>query len=249
MLPLKMEWINSTKVEFFENFSPDLVELKKRCLRSILFTFVVFLGCGYRIDKVLPILLYPTTCFYPHLAIVSTALTAPFFLTWSLVFRFSLCSAFFWVALELCCFIWPGLYALEKKKISFLVSFFLCSVGIGQYLGWRYLFPLSLRFFLEFNKSVPMPFLDLKDLLGWMSCVHQIVFFISLWPAFFLIPYCLGWVSSSYFSSKRPYIYVLSFFIGMIVTPPDMFLQICVAVPLIVFYEILVLFLYLFSRF
>ncbi len=244
-----MEWTNSIKSEERYFFAPYWNELKQRLIRTGFLAGLFFLGLGCHIDDLWRTVLYPTHLFYPDLAIVTTALTAPFFMTWSLIFQLSLMSAVLWLLLEFCWFIWPGLYKIEKQRIVVLGLFFLFCIVSAQYIAWRYLFPSSLSFFLGFNKSIPMPFLDVKDFLVWMRSVHQIVFFMSLWPALFLIPYFLRYLSFSGLSLFRPYIYVLAFFLGMVATPPDVFLQICVAMPLIIFYEVFLLLLYLFPQF
>jgi sec-independent protein translocase protein TatC len=55
-------------------------------------------------------------------------------------------------------------------------------------------------------------------------------------------------VSPKILKTKRPYVIVLIFIVAAILTPPDVFTQFLMAIPLIILYELSILVSYLFYK-
>jgi sec-independent protein translocase protein TatC len=53
-----------------------------------------------------------------------------------------------------------------------------------------------------------------------------------------LILVTLGWVKVKTLEEARPYMIVIAFIIGAILTPPDVISQFCLAIPLWLLYEL-----------
>ena len=57
-------------------------------------------------------------------------------------------------------------------------------------------------------------------------------------PVIILILVTLGWVKAKTLEELRPYMIVIAFVIGAILTPPDVISQFCLAIPLWLLYEL-----------
>ena len=57
-------------------------------------------------------------------------------------------------------------------------------------------------------------------------------------PVIILILVTLGWVKVKTLEEARPYMVVIAFVIGAILTPPDVISQFCLAIPLWFLYEL-----------
>ena len=134
-------------------------------------------------------------------------------------------------------FISPGLYANEKKfTVPLLISSSLLFY-IGVAFAYYIVFPVLFSFL---TATAPEGVQIMTDIN------HYLNFIIKLFFAFgvsFEIPVATflltrtGFVSVDKLAANRPYIIVLAFFIGMLLTPPDVISQILLAVPIWLLFE------------
>lgn len=153
---------------------------------------------------------------------------------------FALAPFIFW---QFYSFASPGLFRKEKRllAIGFLSSMAL--FAFGSFVAFSFVLPSALHFFISFESI--SEFVRFQPLLGgYMSLVFQIVFAMGL---VFQVPLILalllhrGILSSLFLVRIRPYVWIGSFVIAAIVTPPDPMSQLILAVPMVVFYEICIL--------
>ncbi len=146
-------------------------------------------------------------------------------------------------------FVFPGLEKNEKKWIRRLVPFSMLLFLGGVLFAYFVLIPVTMRFFMSFATKDLVPMitiggfisyvLTLIILTGLMFQTPLVVFFLAL----------IGLVDSRFLREKRRYVIVLIFIIAAVATPtPDSFTQIIVSIPLIVLYEISILFVRLVER-
>ena len=134
-------------------------------------------------------------------------------------------------------FISPGLYTREKKFVWPLVFLSCLLFYSGMCFAYLFVVPMVFNFFIAMTPSG-------VNLLPDMS--HYLSFILKLCLAFglgFQVPIItygvieLGVVSIVQVSRARPYIIVSAFIIGMLLTPPDVISQVCLAVPLWFLFE------------
>jgi sec-independent protein translocase protein TatC len=106
-----------------------------------------------------------------------------------------------------------------------------------QYICFNFLLPGALSFFLKFNKSIVESSVDLVDLVFFSLSLHRATFFVTFWPFILIFLLHYKWVTLYQMRKLRGLIYVGAFFIGMLITPPDIVSQCFVAIPLIFLYE------------
>jgi len=144
-----------------------------------------------------------------------------------------------WVLYQLWLFVAPGLYPHERRWVTAFVwagAFFFCAGGVFAY---TLVFPGMFRFFLADTVAA--------DVAMTLSVAEHLSFSLKLLVAFgvvFQAPVLVfvlsmaGIVDPKTLAKYRSYVVVAGFIIGAILTPPDIFSQALLAIPLIVLFEL-----------
>jgi len=192
---------------------------------------------------------------FPQLAhMIFTALYEAFF-TYVRVGAFgALCLAFPFMAAQLWWFIAPGLYRHERSAFwPFLLAtpvMFILGAAFVYYL----ILPFAIKFFLGFetpggNGQLPI---ELQARVGeYLSFVTTLIFafgFCFELPVLLTLLGRVGIVTSAGLASARRYAIVGVVAVAAVVTPPDVFSQLALAVPLVGLYEVSIWCVYLMER-
>lgn len=183
--------------------------------------------------------LYTLVCQAHNLnnTLIATDIISPFTipLKLSLVVGVLVCAPFF--IYQIWRFISPGLFSSEKKPIIVLITLSVFLFYLGAYLAYYWVAPMAIRFF---TLMAPSNIQIMTDIDAYLNFVLSLVFSFGLAfevpiVTFILIKCQITSVDS--LKQKRPYIIVVSFILGMLLTPPDVISQICLAIPLILLFE------------
>lgn len=141
-------------------------------------------------------------------------------------------------------FISAGLYRHEKKHVLAFAPISLILFVLGILFGYYYLIPITLRFFAGYgNEAHFESALTLNYYLSlflMFTLVVALSFELPLVMVFFSM---LGITSAQFYASKRKFAIVLIFIIAAVITPTtDPFTMTLLALPLLVLYEIGILF-------
>lgn len=216
-------------------FLDHLEELRNRLLKSIL-SIVLFTIGSYFISKQLMkilvrpypfekklIFLAPTEGFMVH---IKVALFAGIILSLPVIFY------------QLWKFVAPGLYKKEQKYVPVIVIFSTISFLVGALFCYFVIIPYGLNFLLNFNTEQFEASIQIKEYLKFVTLlilVFGVIFELPL-LSYFLTK--MGIVTPEFLRTKRRYGIVLIFVFAAVLTPPDVFTQLCLAGPLILLYEI-----------
>lgn len=147
--------------------------------------------------------------------------------------------AFPYVLWELWRFIKPGLENNEVRYARGLVFWgsllFICGVLFGYYL----IAPLSVNFFV--NYSISADVLNNFTLSTFITTVTTVVLAAGLVFELPLIVYFLskvGVVTPEFLRTYRKHFVVVALVLSAIITPPDIFSQVLVTIPLLFLYEV-----------
>jgi sec-independent protein translocase protein TatC len=143
------------------------------------------------------------------------------------------------VFFEIWRFIKPALYDKEKKHASGAVFFTSLLFMIGILFGYFIIVPLSIDFLTTYSVSPEVE--NQINMRSYISTVTSITFasgFIFLLPIFSFFLSKVGILTPQFMRSYRKHSYVVMFLVAAIITPPDVFSQIMVAIPLVFLYEI-----------
>lgn len=174
----------------------------------------------------------PTEVFFTYLKV---ALFAGTFLTFPVLL------------LQLWRFIAPGLYKNERNAfLPFLVAtpilFFL-----GGLLVQQLILPFALKFFLSFQSSGADTVLPIQleaRVADYLGLVMVLIFAFGLCfqlPVLLALLARVGILTADHLVKARRYAIVIIFIVAAILTPPDVFSQISLAIPLMILYEISIL--------
>jgi sec-independent protein translocase protein TatC len=138
---------------------------------------------------------------------------------------------------EIWFFIKPGLYQDEKKFIKkiLMISMLLVFVAFG--FCFYIVFPQVILFFINFAPEG----LSLKiDINFYLELLINLIFAFTVAfqiPIIVLFLTHLKIMSITKLKKMRPYIYVFTFILGAVLTPPDVLSQILLALPMIFLFE------------
>jgi sec-independent protein translocase protein TatC len=225
-----------------------LIELRQRLIWSALAFFVAFIVCYVFHKQIFSILVAPMNSL-PHpegRRMIFTAPTEAFFTYVKLAAWGAVCISFPIVAGQLWKFVAPGLYQNEKSAfLPFLVATpFMFALG-AAFLYFLIL-PYGLQFFASFEipreagaGAVPIQFeAKMNEYLSFVMALI-LAFGISFELPVLLVLLCrVGILHSTQLAEKRRYAIVAMVTFAAIVTPPDVFSQLALAIPMYLLYEV-----------
>ena len=220
-------------------FISHLVELRQRLMRSVIAILVIFVACAPFANTLYEYLAAPLMGVLPEgNTMISTEPHGPFFVPFKFAFAFSVGIAMPYLLYQLWAFVAPGLYKHEKKTIVPL----LVSSSILFYLGilfaYYIVFPLIFAFF---TGTAPEGVAVMTDINAYLSFVLKLFFAFGIAfevPIATVLLVKAGATTPESLAAKRPYIIVSAFVVGMFLTPPDVFSQTMLAIPVWILFEI-----------
>lgn len=140
----------------------------------------------------------------------------------------------------------PGLHKNEKQ---FLIPIFLLSpilFLIGSAFAFYILFPVVFKFFLELNESMYVPTVLMPAVTGYLAFSIGLLKVFGIAFQLPLVLVCLNRVGvlpkESVIKSRR-YVMIAIFVFAAMLTPPDVVSQILLALPMLLLFEISILFM------
>ena len=147
--------------------------------------------------------------------------------------------SFPYILWELWRFIKPGLEQNESKYARGLVFWASLLFATGVLFGYYVIAPLSVNFFFTYSISPEVQ--TLPTLSAYVSTVTGVVLAAGIVFELPLIVYFLskvGILSPEILRKYRKHFVVAALILSAIITPPDIFSQILVTIPLVILYEI-----------
>lgn len=136
-------------------------------------------------------------------------------------------------------FIKPALYENERKHASGAVFFTSVLFILGILFGYFLIVPLSVHFLGSYHVSDQVE--NTINLNSYISSVTSITLasgVVFLLPIFSYFLSKVGLLTPEFMKNYRKHAYVILLLLSAIITPPDIFSQIMVCIPLIVLYEV-----------
>jgi sec-independent protein translocase protein TatC len=224
-------------------FMAHLLELRNRLLRVFIAILVIFAILFPFSEALYLYVSEPLRAFLPSAStMIATDITSPFLTP----FKLTLVSAMFismpYTLYQLWAFVAPALYQQEKK---IAVPLFCTSVILfytGMAFAYYLVFPLV---FMFFTSVAPEGISVMPDIRAYLDFVLKLFMAFGLSfqiPVAVVILSWIGTVNPSKLAKKRPYVFVLCFIVGMLLTPPDIISQALLAIPMWLLFEVGILF-------
>jgi sec-independent protein translocase protein TatC len=170
--------------------------------------------------------------------IQSRQMTGQFTMHITSSFAVGLICAFPYAFWEVWRFIAPGLYVKERRVARGAVFYVSLLFSIGVLFGYFILTPLSINFLA--NYQIDPSILNEFDIVSYVSTVTTLVLACGLLFQLPMVVYFLtksGIITPSILRNYRKHGIVTIFVLGAMLTPPDPFSQVIIALPLIGLYQ------------
>jgi len=213
-----------------------LEELRRRLFICIL----TVIGCSifsyFYSDKILAILKRP----FPH-SLVFIAPQEPFIITLKIAAFGGIIFALPMIIYQTWRFISSGLKAKEKKYLLLYTPFSLLLFLSGASFAYFLVIPIGLRFLLSFGGGSLEPMISISKYLSFITLMILAFGIVFELPLVLLLLAKIGIVTPQFLAKKRKLFIIAIFVLAAILTPPDAFTQILLAVPLLILYEVSIL--------
>ena len=135
-------------------------------------------------------------------------------------------------------FIKPALYEKEKRHAAGAVFFTSILFGLGVLFGYFFIVPMSIQFLYGWKISdLVSPHIDIRNYVSLVSHISLAAGVTFLLPIFSYFLSKVGILSPEFMRTYRRHAYVGLLIVASIITPPDVFSQIMVFIPLFFLYE------------
>jgi sec-independent protein translocase protein TatC len=215
-----------------------LLELRSRLLKAVGAVLVAFLCLVPFAQQVFTAVATPLMSQLPKGAtMVATQVASPFMTPFKATFYVAILVAIPLVIYQIWAFVAPGLYRREKRlAVPLLVSsVILFYMGIA--FAYFVVFPIMFGFFAS---AAPAGVQVMTDINSYMDFV--LVLFVAFGIAFevpvaTVLLVLTGMLSIDALKNSRQYVFLGAFVVGMLLTPPDVFSQTLLAIPMYLLYE------------
>ncbi|WP_294051989.1 twin-arginine translocase subunit TatC [Thiolapillus sp.] len=239
----------NTSSDMEQPFMSHLLELRDRLLRAVLVVLVVFLVLFPFGNDIYHFIAEPLMAVMPEgTSMIATKVASPFLTP----FKLSLIAAVFfsmpYLLYQLWGFIAPGLYAHEKKMAMPLLASSVVLFYLGAAFAYYVVFPLVFKFFTSVTPEGVAVMTDISEYLDFVLTLFFAFGLAFEIPIATILLVWMGMTTPQKLASKRPYVIVGAFVIGMLLTPPDVISQTMLALPMWVLFEAGIIFSRFFVR-
>lgn len=228
-----------SSVEDSQPLISHLIELRNRLLKSIICILIVFCALVFFANDIYRIIALPLIEQLPQGAsMISTGVVAPFFTPLKLTGVVAIFLSVPYLLYQVWAFVAPALYKHEKRLVYPLLVSSTLLFYVGVAFAYYVVFPLVFGFL---TKTAPEGVQIATDISSYLDFVLTIflAFGICFEVPIAIILLCWSGVTTADdLRKKRPYIIVAAFVVGMFLTPPDVFSQTLLAIPMWLLFEV-----------
>lgn len=221
-----------------QTFISHLVELRDRLIRSIVAVLLIFLSLAYYANQIYAFLAGPLLKHMPAgTQMIAIEVASPFLIPFKLTLVVALFAAMPYVLYQAWAFIAPGLYRHERRLMVPLLFASILLFYSGIAFAYFVVFPLLFGFL---SAAAPAGVTVMTDISHYLDFILTIFFAFGVAfevPIATILLVWSGVVTREGLKDKRPYMIVLAFVIGMVLTPPDVVSQTLLAVPIWLLFE------------
>lgn len=217
-----------------------LRELRKRLIICLLTVAIVFAGMWFFARDLYEVLAQPLQALLSDVengALIATGIASPFLVPFKLTMVLAVLVSVPLLLHQIWAFVSPGLYRHERTfGLTLLVSSIVLFYA-GVAFCYFVVLPLVYSFFTGFaSESISV----MPDISNHLDFSLKLIFAFGI---AFEIPIATtllvrsGIVSRQALQTKRAYVFLCCFIIGMFITPPDIFSQTILALPMYLLFE------------
>lgn len=226
------------------SFLSHLVELRARVVRAGVAVLIVFFGLVYWAPEIFRLLARPLMANLPRGGkMIFTDITGSFFVPMKVTMLVALVIALPIVLYQIWAFVAPGLYQHERKLVMPLVGSSYLLFLSGMSFAYFLVFPTIFRVMARYN--APLGAQMSTDVDKYLSFVLNMFLAFGITfevPVVVVLLVRAGILDIGKLKEFRPYVIVGAFVVSAVITPPDVLSQLLLAIPLVLLYEIGILY-------
>ena len=226
-----------------------LTELRTRLLRCVVAVLVIFAALFSFAQEIYALVAAPLRAYLPEGAtMIATGVASPFLTPFKLTLIVALFLSIPVILHQIWGFIAPGLYTREKRIAAPLLASSILLFYAGMAFAYFLVFPIIFGFFASVTPEGVAMMTDIGQYLDFVLTLFfafGVAFEIPV--ATFLLIW-VGIVDVQTLRNSRPYVIVGCFVVGMFLTPPDVFSQTLLAVPMWLLFEAGLFFFFFFKK-
>jgi sec-independent protein translocase protein TatC len=215
-----------------------LIELRSRLIKiaaSVLVLFVVLIPFAQEIFEVVS---KPLIEVLPGEQMIATAVASPLLTPFKLTFFVALFIAMPVILYQVWAFVAPGLYKREKRFAFPLLASSILLFYAGVAFAYFVVFPLVFGFFTAITPTGVEMMTDISAYLDFITTIVLAFGIAFEVPIATVLIVWTGLTTPEKLGKARPYVFLMAFVFGMLLTPPDIISQTLLAVPVYILYEL-----------
>ena len=222
-----------------QSLMDHLIELRDRLLHMVLAILIMFVCLFAFSEDIFTVAAQPLLNLMPEgKSMIATGVTSPFLVPFKLVLLLSVLLTIPYLLHHIWAFIAPGLYHHEKRLatpilISSVILFY-CGIAFAYFV----IFPILFSFFIGIAPEGVAVMTDIGQYLDFIIAIFLAFGIAFEVPVATFLLIAAGVTSADKLASKRPYIIIGAFVIGMLLTPPDVISQSLLAIPIWLLFEL-----------
>ena len=224
-------------------FMTHLIELRDRILRIVVVVIAIFMVLFFFANDLYQIISAPLLKQLPEGGtMIATGVAAPFLTPFKLSLVTSIFIAIPYIFYQFWGFVAPGLYKHEKRLALPLIASSVFLFYAGIVFSFYVVFPLMFAFF---SATTPEGVAMMTDISQYLDFVLKMFFAFGLAfevPIVIIVLTVTGATSAEKLSTKRPFVIVGAFVVGMLLTPADIVSQTLLAIPVWLLFELGIIF-------
>ena len=226
-----------------ESISSHLLELRTRLIRVLICLGILSVAGIPFASQIYAFVASPLLDILPAgSSMIATQVTSPFMAPLKLVLFSALLITMPYLFYEIWMFMSPGLYKNEKSFVGPLMVSTILLFSAGVAFAYLIVLPIIFKFFIG---VAPESIQVMTDINQYLSFVIKLIFAFGIAFEIPIATFLLirtGIAKKESLIKARPYLIILFFVIGMLLTPPDIFSQLFLAIPMWILFELGLLF-------
>ena len=226
-----------------ESISSHLLELRTRLIRVLICLGILSVAGIPFASQIYAFVASPLLDILPAgSSMIATQVTSPFMAPLKLVLFSALLITMPYLFYEIWMFMSPGLYKNEKSFVAPLMVSTILLFSAGVTFAYLVVLPIIFKFFIG---VAPESIQVMTDINQYLSFVIKLIFAFGIAFEIPIATFLLirtGIAKKESLIKARPYLIILFLVIGMLLTPPDIFSQLFLAIPMWILFELGLLF-------
>jgi sec-independent protein translocase protein TatC len=225
-----------------------LIELRSRLIKiaaAVIVLFALLIPFAQRIFQVVS---KPLIEVLPGQQMIATAVASPLLTPFKLTFFVALFIAMPVVLYQVWAFVAPGLYMKEKRFAFPLLASSIVLFYAGVAFAYYVVFPLVFGFFTAITPTGVEMMTDISAYLDFITTIVLAFCIAFEVPIATVLIVWNGLTTPAKLGKARPYVFLMAFVVGMLLTPPDIISQTLLAVPVYFLYELGIMMSRFFSK-